>query len=264
MLIEFLFSFAEINSKKKSLTISMKKKIHPFLLLYFCYFCGFSQVGVGTTTPDASSILHVEATDKGILIPRLTTNQINAIVDPAMGLMVFNTDIKEFQFNNGTIATPDWSKVSHSSSVKYSNTDITSNLNNNGTYADIPIFGNLEWNDDTTLYTQAGNTLTINTSGRYRITANIAYKVPTIGGNTDQRVSVEAQIAINGTPTGAIGNTGYVRHNAGHLEASLHITEVFNITAGQTISVQTIRGGNSAPAVFRSTGTSNIYIEKIK
>ncbi|WP_298339137.1 hypothetical protein [uncultured Algibacter sp.] len=243
----------------------MKKKIYTVLLLCFCYYYyGFSQVGVGTTTPDASSILHIESTNKGILIPRLTTLQISSITDPAMGLMVFNTDINEFQFNNGSIATPDWSKISHSSSVKYSNTDITSNLNNDGAYANIPIFGNLEWNDDDTLYTQAGNTLTISTSGRYRITANIAYRVPTIAGNTDLRVSVEAQIAINGTPTGAIGNTGYVRHNSGHLEASLHITEVFNITAGQTISIQTIRGGNSAPAVFRSVGTSNIYIEKIK
>ncbi|GAA4959017.1 hypothetical protein GCM10023315_03230 [Algibacter aquimarinus] len=229
-----------------------------------CFYNGFAQVGVGTTNPDASSILHIESDDKGLLIPRLTTAQINAIVDPANGLMVYNTDIGKFQFNNGTMATPDWSKITHTSSVKYSNTDTTTNINNNGTYANVPIFGNLNWNDDTTLYNLTGNTLTINTAGRYRITLNIAYRVPTIGGNTDQRVSVEAQIAIDGTPTGAIGNTGYVRHNSGHLEASLHLTEVFNITAGQSISVQTIRGGNSAPAVFRSVGTSNIYIEKIK
>lgn len=234
------------------------------LLLFIGSISCYAQVGIGTTNPDGSSILDIESTDKGILIPRLTTAQINAIVNPANGLMVYNTDIGEFQFNNGTIATPDWSKISHTPSVKYSNTDITTNINNNGAYANIPIFGTLGWNDDTTLYTQAGNTLTINTDGRYRITVNISYRVPAIAGNTDQRVSVEAQIAINGTPTGAIGNTGYVRQANNQQEASLHITEVFNITAGQSISVQTIRGGNSAPAVMRSLGTSNIYIERIK
>jgi hypothetical protein len=239
------------------------KKIALPLMLLFCSYYGFSQVGVGTTTPDTSSILHVESTDKGILIPRLSTVQINAIVNPANGLMVFNTDTNEFQFNCSTPGMPDWARVSHSTSVKYRNLDITTNLNNNA-YADIPIFGNLEWNDDTTLYTQTSNTLTINVSGRYRVIVNIAYRVPTIGGNTDQRVSVEAQIAIDGTPTGTIASTGYVRHNGGHTESSLHITEVFNITAGQTISVQTIRGANTAPAVFRSANTSNIYIEKIK
>lgn len=242
----------------------MNKKIYAVLLLCICYYNSFSQVGIGTTNPDNSSILHVESTDKGILIPRLNTAQINAITNPANGLMVFNTDTSEFQFNCNTPAMPDWVKTSHNISVKYSNTDITTNINNNGAYANIPIFGNLEWNDDNVMYTLAGNNLEINTSGRYRITVNIAYRVPAIAGNTDQRVSVEAQIAIDGTPTGAIGNTGYVRHANGQLEASLHINEVFNINAGQTVSVQTIRGGNSAPAVFRSVGTSNIYIEKIK
>ncbi|GGD25213.1 hypothetical protein [Hyunsoonleella pacifica] len=242
----------------------MNNIVYIFLLCIIISSSSYAQVGIGTTNPDDSSVLDIESTDKGVLIPRLTTAQINAIIDPANGLMVYNTDLKEFQFNCGSIATPDWSKISHPSSVKYSNSDTTTNINNNGSYASIPIFGTLSWNDDTTLYTQAGNTLTINTTGRYKITVNIAYRVPTVNNNSDQRVSVEAQIAINGTPTGTIGNTGYVRHNAGHVEASLHITEVFNITAGQTISVQTIRGGNSAPAVFRSAGTSNIYIEKIK
>ena len=134
MLIGFLLSFAEINSKIKSLTLSMKKKIYTALLLCFSYFYGFTQVGVGTTTPDASSILHVEATDKGILIPRLTTNQINAIVDPAIGLMVFNTDIKEFQFNNGTIVTPNWSVVNSKPTVSTDTNNILSSGTDGGAY----------------------------------------------------------------------------------------------------------------------------------
>ncbi len=240
----------------------MNKIISIIIILCMHGIC-FAQVGIGTTSPDPSSILHVESSDKGVLIPRLTTAQINAIASPANGLMVYNTDMNEFQFNCSLTAIPDWSKISHSSSVKYSNTDVSSNLNSNA-YTNIQIFGSPDWNDDTGLYSISGNTATISTSGRYRITINVAYTVPTISGTTDQRVSIEAQIAINGTPTGAIGNTGYVRHANGHREASLHITEVFNIIAGQTISVQTIRGGNSAPTNFRSVGTSNIYIEKIK
>ncbi|MFD1614772.1 hypothetical protein [Gelatiniphilus marinus] len=242
----------------------MKKSVFLMLLLCGSYYYSTAQVGIGTTNPDTSSILDVESTDKGVLIPRLTTVQINAITNPANGLVVYNTDLNEFQFNFGTPLLPEWNKISHNASVKYSNTNTTANINS-AAYTNIQIFGALDWNDDPSLYSVAGNTLTINTTGRYRITANIAYRVPTIGGNNDTRVSVEAQIAINGTPTGAIANTGYVRHHStGNTEASLHITEVFNITAGQTISVQTIRGGNSAPARLRSVGTSNIYIEKIK
>ncbi|MCF7561097.1 hypothetical protein L3X39_10660 [Sabulilitoribacter multivorans] len=233
------------------------------MLILCMHNIGFTQVGIGTTNPDPSSILHVESTDKGVLIPRLTTLQIAAITNPAHGLMVFNTDTDEFVFNIGTTLSPIWNEISETASVKYSNLDTTSNLNA-AAYTNAPILGTLDWNDDLTLYTVVGNTITINRTGRYRIIVNMAYTVPTIGGNTDQRVSVEAQIAINGTPTGSIANTGYVRHANNHREASLHINEVFNIVAGQSLSVQTIRGGNSAPAVFRSIGTSNIYIQKIK
>jgi hypothetical protein len=224
-----------------------------------------SQVGIGNTNPDPSSILHIQPStnDKGILVPRLSTSQIGMILSPAYGLLVFNTDLSEFQFNCAAVGAPDWTSISHNMSVKYSNLDTSSNINSAAS-TNIPIFGVLDWNDDTSLYSITGNTLTINTAGRYRITVNISYTVPTVGGTSDQRVSVEAQLAVSGTLTGTIANTGYVRHANGHTEASLHLTEVLNISAGQTICVQTIRGGNSAPATFRSAGTSNIYVEKIK
>ena len=51
-----------------------------------------AQVGVGTTTPDAKSALDVRATDKGLLIPRLTQAQRLAISAPPQGLMVYQTD----------------------------------------------------------------------------------------------------------------------------------------------------------------------------
>jgi hypothetical protein len=53
----------------------------------------FSQnIGIGTQTPDASALLDVRSTDKGVLIPRLTTAQRNAIASPAKGLQVLNLD----------------------------------------------------------------------------------------------------------------------------------------------------------------------------
>src|SRR4051812_9680229 len=52
----------------------------------------FAQVGIGTTTPNASSILDLTATDKGLLIPRMTASQRAAILSPATGLIVFQTD----------------------------------------------------------------------------------------------------------------------------------------------------------------------------
>ncbi|MFT6050239.1 MAG: hypothetical protein ACI9KI_001978, partial [Patiriisocius sp.] len=49
----------------------------------------YAQVGVGTTTPDTSSILDVSSTSKGLLMPRLTTTERDNITLPATGLMIF-------------------------------------------------------------------------------------------------------------------------------------------------------------------------------
>ncbi|MEK7255581.1 MAG: hypothetical protein AAB316_12605, partial [Bacteroidota bacterium] len=52
--------------------------------------------------PDASAQLDVSATDKGVLVPRMTTAQRLAIASPATGLLVFDTTTGGFLFFNGT------------------------------------------------------------------------------------------------------------------------------------------------------------------
>ena len=66
-----------------------------FLLLACAVLFQFSSaqsVGIGTTAPNSKAILDVKATDKGILFPRLTNAQRDAIVNPPNGLHIFNTD----------------------------------------------------------------------------------------------------------------------------------------------------------------------------
>tara|TARA_B110000259_G_scaffold156378_1_gene177881 strand:+ start:1145 stop:2326 length:1182 start_codon:yes stop_codon:yes gene_type:complete len=63
----------------------------------------YAQVGINTNTPDASSALEIESTTGGILIPRMTETQRDAIALPASGLMIYQTDeISGFYFYNGT------------------------------------------------------------------------------------------------------------------------------------------------------------------
>lgn len=222
-----------------------------------------AQVGIGTTTPDDSSILEVMSTDKGVLIPRLTTTQRNAISNPENSLMIFNITTNNYEYNSGTKASPKWVNIMYNPTVKYSNIDTSTNINVNSAIT-LPVFGTLEWNDDTNLYQVSGNTITVNTAGKYRITSNISYNVPAVPGNNSEiRVAVEAQITINGTRQGAIAATGYVRSSNNHSDASLHINEVLNLSAGDIIRIQVVRSGNSAPAYMRSTRTSNIFIEKV-
>ncbi len=50
-----------------------------------------AQVGIGTNTPVTSAQLEVSSTTKGLLPPRMTTTQRDAITSPAAGLIIFNT-----------------------------------------------------------------------------------------------------------------------------------------------------------------------------
>jgi len=49
-------------------------------------------VGIGTTSPHATALLDVASTTKGVLFPRMTGTQREAIEEPATGLIVYQTD----------------------------------------------------------------------------------------------------------------------------------------------------------------------------
>lgn len=55
------------------------------------------------TAPVASAMLEVISTTQGILPPRMTTTQKNAIATPAAGLMVYDTTTNKLCCYNGTI-----------------------------------------------------------------------------------------------------------------------------------------------------------------
>jgi hypothetical protein len=59
-------------------------------------------VGIGSITGVASSILTLSSTNQGFLPPRMTTEQRDAIVSPATGLVLFNTTTDTLQVRAST------------------------------------------------------------------------------------------------------------------------------------------------------------------
>lgn len=80
----------------------MNKKLKLIAVLMLSSLSGIAQIGIGTTNPDTSSALDISATNKGLLTPRMTTTQRNAIVSPAVGLLVYDTDTKSLWSYDGT------------------------------------------------------------------------------------------------------------------------------------------------------------------
>lgn len=85
--------------------------IKVLALLLFTGDSAFAQnnVGIGTTTPNAAAALDITATDKGVLVPRLTSAQRLAIVAPTEGLLVYDITVDCFFFFETTSSL--WSKL---------------------------------------------------------------------------------------------------------------------------------------------------------
>ena len=97
------------------------------LITLICIFSSTqltAQTGIGTTTPNAAAKLDVSSTEKGLLIPRMTKSQREAITlsAAANGLLVYQTDdLAGFYVNTSTNTTVAWTRV---------NTDWTRTTNN--------------------------------------------------------------------------------------------------------------------------------------
>jgi len=100
------------------------KQFFFFTLCLFSYYANAQNVGINATgaAPNSSAILDVSATNKGLLLPRVSlTNATDAttIASPATALIVYNINAANtggltgtgLYINKGIAALPDWKKI---------------------------------------------------------------------------------------------------------------------------------------------------------
>jgi uncharacterized protein (TIGR02145 family) len=86
------------------------KKINlctTFLIILFTPLMPVAQICISTdgSNPHSSAILDVKSEEKGLLPPRMTSAERDAITDPAEGLVIYNTDLKGLNLFDGTAWT---------------------------------------------------------------------------------------------------------------------------------------------------------------
>jgi hypothetical protein len=120
-----------------------------FLTLYLLSNYTHGQVSINTdnTAPDGSAMLDIKSTSKGLLIPRLTHNQMLSVQNPANGLLVFCTtndkfyayiangnQWKEVAYGPGSILHPDFQAKYSASSPTINGQIIPSEWQNANSY----------------------------------------------------------------------------------------------------------------------------------
>lgn len=143
-----------------------------------------NRLGIGTTSPASTSILDITSTTKGILIPRMTLAQRDAITSPATGLQIYNTNSNVFQYYNGS----SWTNVGGTGVTDLTFSGSSSPITlNSSTGTDVTFTAGTNVN-----FSQAGNNLTINSTA-------MANPMTTLGDVIYGGAS--------GTPTRLAGNT---------------------------------------------------------
>lgn len=185
----------------------------PLVVLLFATALANAQsVGIGTTAPQSSAALDVQSTNKGLLIPRMTSDQRKAIPNPAFGLMVFDTDKSGIMFYDGAswrlLSFIDGSSsvpVSRGSSDEQKNSRFGFSVSLSGSYAIVgaPYI-------DLAGASAAGAAYIFTRSGgswvqSARLTANDAAAGDHFGG----AVSISGDYAVVSAPTKAIGSNSY-------------------------------------------------------
>ena len=90
----------------------MKQLIYFLFAISFFTITNGQNVAINTdgSVANSSAMLDIKSSSKGVLIPRMTTQQRTAIVSPAAGLLVYDTDTNSFWFYNGSA----WANLSGS------------------------------------------------------------------------------------------------------------------------------------------------------
>jgi len=192
-----------------------------------------AQVGIGTTNPDSSSLLDISSTDKGILTPRMSTAQRNAISEPANGLLVYDVDERAFYYFEED--TEDWVKL-NSSLEKRDNFVLVKSE------ADFPEPSGGIITLDSNTYYEINGTIVLNNS----INLNNAY-LSGLDANEDRLLKTSGTI-FSGSTGGSIRNLTLL----GGTTAGAGTGTAFNITG---TSDQRLLLQNTIVANMASVGT---------
>lgn len=231
-----------------------------------------AQVGIGTTNPNASAALDVSATDKGLLVPRLTHTQRESLANPATGLLVIQTDEPAgFYYNAGTPAIPNWLNLSTYTLQQNINTN-GKYISGDGTKTGIQVGGN-GLVVATGYYTGANTNITQSTGAQMIWTPNkAAFRAGYINGPSWDDINIGRWSAAMGYNTKASGIAslamGYRSVASGSYSVGLgyfaEATGSSSVALGAYVSTNNMYGsmilGDSRDAFPNSNSASNQMI----
>ncbi|MEM6697215.1 MAG: tail fiber domain-containing protein, partial [Bacteroidota bacterium] len=234
-----------------------------------------------TDTPDASAVLEIQSSNKGILIPRVAS--ITSISSPATGLMIYDNSSNSFKYYDGT----DWQdfggSVEHIIFSNDANSFVGVNAGNSNTGNQNTAFGSaaLYNNIDRSGLVAVGDSALFNNGvgaiSSFQGTGNTALGSKTLYSNTRgySNTAVGSR-ALNANTTGfgnvAVGRSALASNVTSNINTAIGFSALASNTTGSSNiaigynalrdninGVQNVAGGSSALS-FNTTGNYNVAI----
>jgi|GEM_PF-3675107 hypothetical protein len=190
------------------------------------------KIGDNPTTIQPSAILELEKTDKGLLLPRMTNAQMNAIASPSAGLVVFNTTDSCLYFYTGAA----WrSQCQSNVDATFASGTINCSGALTGTYLQATP---MDASNTKTI------TVTVTTPGDYTATTNVVNGVSfaAIGTVSSPTANLPIVLTATGTPA-ANGTFGYTVTLTGGQTCTFNVT----FTGAATFACATAINSNISP-----------------
>lgn len=247
----------------------MKRLRYIILLISIIATSGaFSQTvvvsdNINDTTGNASSVLDVKSTSKGMLVPRMTQAQRNAIASPAEGLLVYQADgTKGFYYYTGSVwtllATGSGSQwINNGSSIYYNTGKV--GIGNTTPAEALDISGNLKFSGalmPNNIAGISGNILTSGGSGSAPSWANAdTTLIPNFYLKVRSLFSATAPITYS---NGLVGITQAGASSNGYLSSTDWNAFNSKISGNQSITLSGDLNGSGTTAITASIGAGKV------
>lgn len=199
-------------------------------------------VGVGTVDPDPSAMLELNSTARGMLIPRMTTADRNAIVAPAEGLLIYNLDDGSFHVYGSGSGAARWDTLlstgNNAGWLTHGNVDQTDYLDNIlGTRDAMPV----------RIYTNNTERMVVDVDGQ----VGIGTSAPSAHLDINDSFGADPSLRVNGT----LGNSTTVEIQS-TLGTGSAVAILSNQNTGPSLDIQTIVGGGPSINVTNIVGSN--------